>query len=128
MSASKGRTFVADARARAGRLEKAKQFLRLADETLELDATAGDAAVSLYVLSGIAAADAICAKALGVHAQGQDHGEAVALLASVDAGAATALHALLGMKSRAGYGHDPIGAVRVARASRAAHLLLTTAQ
>lgn len=63
--------------------------------------------MTLYVHAGIAAADAICARALGVHAKGQDHQEAIALLASVDKEAAADLRVLLAMKTRAGYGLTP---------------------
>lgn len=124
------RTVRADARVRAGRLAKARQFLRVAEDAIELDDGSGvaDAAVTLFIHAGIAAADAICARVLGEHAQGQDHREAVALLASVDEAASRELETLLGMKTRAGYGHDPIGADRLRRAERAARSLVERAR
>lgn len=50
---------------------------------------------------------AICCVGLGEHAAGDDHAEALALIATVRPGAtelAKALAVLLGMKTRAGYG------------------------
>lgn len=131
MSPAKGaaRTVQAHEEVRRGRLAKAKQFLRVAEDAIELDEGDGvaDAAVTLYVHAGIAAADAICARALGRHARGQDHQGAIALLGSVDKDAASDLRALLGMKTRAGYGYDPINAERLARAQRAAQSLVSRA-
>ena len=126
-ASGKRRPVPADEGVRRGRLAKAMQFLHVAEDAYER-ADAPDAAVTLYVHAGIAAADAICARALGVHAQGQNHEDAAALLASVDKQAASNLRALLAMKTRAGYGHDPIGAERLARAQRAARSLVSRAQ
>ena len=119
------RTVPADRSVRQGRLAKAKQFLRVTDEARELADGDGvaDAAVTLYVHAGIAAADALCAGALGKHAKGQDHDEAIALLDTVDPSAAKALSVLLAMKTRAGYGHDPLSDTDLTRAERAAHRL-----
>ena len=79
--------------------------------------------VSVYILAGIAAADAICCRALGRHAQGDNHAEAVAMVRSVqpDGGElALALGALLGMKTKAGYGQEPVSAHDKVRAPRRA--------
>lgn len=65
--ADRVRTVSADDNVRRGRLAKARQFLRVAEDARDLaddEATVGDAAVTLYVHAGIAAADAICARAL----------------------------------------------------------------
>jgi hypothetical protein len=123
------RTVPADKLVQKGRFAKAKQFLRVAEDIQALsgDDDVADACVSLYVLAGVAAADAICAGALGKHAQGHDHHEAVALLASVDTKAASSLGVLLGMKTRAGYGHDPISGASLTRAERAARSLVDKA-
>lgn len=70
------RTIAADESVRRGRLVKAEQFLQVADDARELavdDYEVADAAVTLYVHAGIAAADAICARRLGKHSRGQDH-------------------------------------------------------
>ncbi|RLP76397.1 hypothetical protein D9V32_05880 [Mycetocola tolaasinivorans] len=125
------KTVPADDVVRRGRLAKAEQFLHVADDALELALTdtlgVGDAAVTLYVHAGIAAADALCAGALGHHAQGQDHQDAISLLGTVNTAAARELSALLAMKTRAGYGHDPISASNLRRASRAARALVERA-
>lgn len=123
------RSVPADKSVQQGRLAKAKQFLRVADDARQLTDgdDVADAAVTLYVHAGIAAADALCAKALGKHAKGQDHQEAVALLETVDSSAARSLNLLLAMKSRAGYGHDPISETNLTRAARAAQQLVELA-
>lgn len=126
---AKLRTVPADKLVQKGRLAKAKQFLRAADDIRELSDgdDVADACVSLYVLAGIAAADAICAGALGKYAQGQDHQGAITLLASVDQKASNSLGVLLGMKTRAGYGHDPISGTKLNSAERSARLLVDKA-
>lgn len=93
------RTVSADDAVRRGRLAKAEQFLRAADDLHQLDdaGEAADAEVTLHVHAGIAAA-------------------------------AAALRALLGMKTRAGNGHDPISPERAARARQAAHALVDRAR
>lgn len=125
------RTVPADATIRMGRLAKARQFFQTAQDVRDLageEQDVADSAVTLYVHAGIAAADAICAARLGKHAKGQNHQEAIALLKLADRKAANALSVLLGMKTRAGYGHDPVTAHDLARAGRAASLLLTHAE
>lgn len=129
-SSGKGEgTVDADRNVRDGRFAKAKQFLQVADDMRALagDDGVADAAVTMYIHAGIAAADAICVAALGKHARGQDHQQAICLLATVDKKAASSLSALLGMKTRAGYGHDPVSADHLRRAERAARLLVDRA-
>lgn len=124
------RTVPADEFVRRGRLTKARRFFDVADDALQLadDATdVADAATTLYVHAGIAAADAICAKALQKHAKGQDHNQAVTLLETIDREASKNLRILLQMKTRAAYGHDPVGADQLRRARRAARSLLDKA-
>lgn len=117
-----------------GRLRKADQFLTQADVIRELaedDAAAGDAYVSLYVLAGIAAADVICCVAMGVHALGESHQEAVQLLRKVRPDGndlARALSALLGVKTRAGYTAEPVTAEMRRRARRQAEKLVVAAR
>ena len=72
---------------RRGRLDKANQFLDAAELVRELadeDGTVADAYVTLCVHAGIAAADVICCARLGLHALGDDHNQAITLLASAD--------------------------------------------
>lgn len=127
--AAKNQTVAADSRVRQGRLDKAVQFLRVADDARLLadDQSVSDAAVTLCVHAGIAAADAICAKAIDQHSQGSDHRHAIQLLKGVDANASKHLSALLAMKTRAGYGHAPVSAANLRRAARAAESLVTIA-
>ena len=66
----------------------------------------------------------ICARKLGVHAQGQNHKESVVLLRSVDQGAASHLDTLLNLKTDAGYGHQPISNQKAVRAGRAMEALM----
>jgi hypothetical protein len=107
-----------------GRLAKAEQFWdvasRLADER--------DVYVTLCVHAGIAAADALCCAGLGEHAQGENHNDAVTLLAKVDKDASRALSALLKMKTKAGYTHSPATAEEFKRAGRSAELLVARAR
>ena len=113
----------------AGRLAKARQFL-LAAETITTvidDQEIADAFVTLCVHAGIAAADVICCAKLGVHHAGENHNDAVTLLASADRSAAKHLKALLDMKTRAGYSPVLTSAADQKRAGRAAAALVTIA-
>lgn len=95
------------------RAAQARAFLAAA--TLHVDdADPANANVSaaLSVLAGIAASDAICGHALHTIAQGQDHGEAVALLASVSSPAARRLKTLLSAKTSSQYGSSYVTAAR----------------
>jgi hypothetical protein len=114
-----------------GRLRKAEQFHEaaktiedLADEGDEV----GDAFVTLSVHAGIAAADVVCCARLNEHAQGENHNEAVALLAKADKSLAVHLRVLLGMKTDAGYSHVPASATDRKRAARAAAALVEAAR
>jgi hypothetical protein len=113
-----------------GRLAKAQQFWSAA-RTIETfadgEASITDAYTTLAVHAGIAAADVICCARLGEHARGDDHDEAVALLAKADRARAKDLATLLRMKSRAGYSHEPISRPDRQRAQRAAGRLVRAA-
>jgi hypothetical protein len=80
------------------------------------------------VHAGIAAADVICCTRLGVHARGQDHNEAISLLASVDKAASRHLATLLSLKTRSGYGALKSSYSDRTRAQRAAHALVDAAE
>lgn len=116
-----------------GRLKKAKQFL-LAAETIDLvlddedDPDVSDAFVTLCVHAGIAAADVICCRSLGKHAQGDNHHEAVTLLGQVDNDAANDLERLLRKKTKAGYSARPVSEKDRKQAERAASRLVGKAQ
>lgn len=122
---------VAEAR---GRLQRARQFLEVAELAAE-DATADDleyssVAAALAVLAGIAAADAACCKALGRRARGQDHREAESLVQEIEPNgtqAAGALHRLLSVKDEAHYGFYSIGGPHLRAALRHAQTLVSFA-
>jgi hypothetical protein len=122
-----------DATAR-GRLRKAEQFLEAAMNIRELaedEADVGDAFVTLCVHAGIAAADVLCCVALGVHAQGDDHGQAVGLLATVrpeGEDTSKALRVLLAMKTKAGYSPQSVSGDDRKRALRSVERLVTAAR
>jgi hypothetical protein len=117
-----------------GRQRKAEQFWEAAEITREFandEAEVGDAYVTLCVHAGVAAADVICCVALGEHASGEDHAEAVALIERVrpdGAEFAKALATLLGMKTRAGYSARPVSGVDRKRAQRQAERLVRAAE
>lgn len=95
---------------RRGRRGKARQFLDAAETIGELAEDAADVAdayVTLLVHAGIAAADVVCCAALGIHAQGENHNEAITLLARVNRDYANDLRTLLGVKTKAGYSSIP---------------------
>jgi hypothetical protein len=123
-----------DARVIAGRMRKAEQFLTAAENVRDLaenEEDARDAFVTLCVHAGIAASDVLCCLALGQHARGEDHQEAIALVRRVAPGGgelANALSVLLGMKTRAAYGDATVTADQVKRAERAAKRLLDAAR
>jgi hypothetical protein len=129
-----GRTKRCDAATSAGRLRKAEQFLEAAEtirDFAEDESGVGDAYVTLCIHAGIAAADTICCVALGVHAIGDDHHEAVMLLGKVRPGGpelARALGVLLGMKTRAGYSAAPVTAENRKRAQRQSERLVRAAR
>jgi hypothetical protein len=118
----------------AGRMAKAEQFLEAAETVRDFaddEHEVGDAYVTLCVHAGIAAADVLSCVALGRHALGDDHSEAVALLASVRPSGrelARALGALLAMKTRAGYSARPVAAADRTRAERQAQRLVHDAR
>jgi len=131
---SEQRTRPCDRRTIEGRFLKAEQFFDAAETIREFaseEADAGDAYVTLCIHAGIAAADVICCIALGRHARGQDHNDAVQLLRSVASDGrslSAALAALLGMKTRAGYDVEPVNADHRRRARRNAQSLVTAAR
>ena len=131
MSTKAGRTRPCTATERAGRLAKADQFLRAAgliDAFADEGDDLADAYTTLCVHAGIAAADAVCCARLGEMARGEDHRSAIDLVGKVDKALANDLGALLGMKTRAGYDHTPIGGIDRKRAGRLANRLLTEAR
>ena len=117
-----------------GRLRKAEQFYAAA-EKLQLEAEegeeVGDALVTMCVHAGIAASDVLCCKALGHHAKGDDHQQAIAELSKVSPGGkglGQDLRVLLQMKTQAAYASAPISAGDCKRAWRKAGSLVEAAR
>jgi hypothetical protein len=128
------RTRACDEAVTAGRLRKAEQFVDAAETVREFaddELDVADAYVTLCVHAGIAAADVICCVSLGMHAVGESHSEALALLESVrpdGSELAKSLRALLGMKTRAGYAAEPVAAQDRKRAQRQTERLVRAAR
>lgn len=120
----------------AGRMEKANQFIKSAEDIGELaddEAEVRDAVVTLLVHAGIAAGDVICCKTIGQYAIGGGrHDEAVALLRTVTNPdgplLARRLGQLLSVKTKAGYTHRSVTVDERKRASRAANDLVEAAR
>ena len=130
MAPKSGRTQICDQKTRAGRLSKAKQFSDAADLIESISDGAidvEDAYITMCVHAGIAAADVICCARLGEHSRGDDHDDAVRLLAQVDGTMARHLGTLLQMKTRSAYSAQPSSPADRKRASRAAVALVELA-
>jgi hypothetical protein len=113
-----------------GRLANAVQFYTLAEAARD-DSDLGNAFVSNCVLAGIAAADVLCCVSLGVHAQGDDHAQAIKLLERVVPGGkdlGRSLATLIALKNDSSYGYTPMSADDRKRAQRAAEKLLAAAR
>lgn len=121
------RTKPCDHRVTQGRLAKAEEFLDNA-ELLAGDEDRRNAAASLFVDAGIAASDVLCCWALGRHAQGPAHNEAVRLLARVDETAARHLRTLLNNKSRISYSDRSLPVSEFRKVERAATTLVEAAR
>lgn len=119
-------------------LETAK--LVTSDGSLPADYDYNHVAAGVAVLAAIAASDAICCRLLGERARGQDHRDAVDLLATVrfgdgspavqakrarDLGAALAT--VLDFKDEAHYGTTLLGPAQVRRLIKGADKLVTVA-
>ena len=125
------RTNPCDSAVRSGRMAKAEQFADAAAVVHEFASEAADIAdayVTLCVHAGIAGGDVICCARLGEYSRGENHSEAVKLLATVDRDASKQLQVLLDMKTRAGYSHTPVSGEQVIRAGRAMDGLLRAAR
>lgn len=115
------------------RLEHAEKFLEVAELVAgEADAIPASASVSaaLAILAGIAASDATCCARLGQRARGQDHRQALPLLAQVAGSdnAVKSLGRLLDVKDTAHYGVIHLGAADLKSVLRAARTIVEFAQ
>jgi hypothetical protein len=123
----------ADARRR---LQHSKQFLEVAelaaeDQRDDGSLEYGNAAATLAVLAGIAAADAACCKALGRRSRTDDHDQAGALVSEIapdGEAAAKHLSALVALKNDAQYGFYAVGGGELTRALRKARSLVEFAE
>lgn len=114
------------------RLADARRFLELAEIAgEETEAASFGVSAANAVLAGIAAADAACCRALGERSRGDDHRDAIALVAQVSPGgpdASKAVGRLLGIKNDAEYGLTVISRAKRETALRQAHKLLEFAE
>lgn len=129
---SRGRTEVFNRAQGRQRLD----FARKCHETAELvgsdrdDTYAGKVAVSLYVLAGIASADAIGAGSIGERWRGEDHRGAIAFLRSAVPSDQPSKHlsALLDLKDTAHYSIALINVDAQKKAERASAALIEKAR
>jgi len=113
------------------RLKAARAYLDVAELILDDDREEfASVAAGNAVLAGIAAADALCCKGLGVRARGRDHREAAELVKSASANGPrhkTLLNRLLDLKDEAHYGFLDVSATRASRAVKTARELVQSA-
>lgn len=129
MTPQSGRTQDCNRAQAAVRLSQARAFLEVAElVAAEDDELANDnVAAALAVLAGIAAADAACCGSLGRRSRGQDHRQAIQLVAQAgpDGKALSrALGRLLDIKDGAYYGMIYVGAQQAKTAVRQATTLV----
>lgn len=115
-----------DARNRRRHAAKFLEVAEIAAGEHEQDPEYASVAVSLAVLAGIAAADAVCCRALGERSRSQDHHDAEDFLRRVSGGedAAKDLHKLLSFKDEAQYGFIDASGAELRKALRSSRSLL----
>jgi hypothetical protein len=114
----------------AGRLRKAREFQAASWLVAETDESEDmrDACITLCIHAGIAAADVVCCRRLGVHHQGENHAEAVGMIGRVDRSLATALATLLRKKTASGYSDMASSTADCKQARRAMDRLVEAAE
>ena len=134
MSGRSGRTQECSAAEAHGRLARARKFLEvgvLVQEVAEEgDDESASVSAALFVLAGIAAADAACCHALGRRSRAQDHHAVEALVADIvpnGSQAAVTLRRLLSLKDEAHYGFYAVGEGKLRAAGRQAHSVVNFA-
>ncbi|HEX7291300.1 MAG TPA: hypothetical protein VF250_09260 [Conexibacter sp.] len=117
-----------------GRLAKARKFLEVAELVHEIaeegDDESASVSAALFVLAGIAAADAACCHVLGRRSRAQDHRAAEDLVTGILPGgpqAAISLRRLLNLKDEAHYGFYAVGGSKLRAASRQARTVVNFA-
>lgn len=114
------------------RLSQARAFLEVAElvGTEQHEIATPHVAAALAVLAGIAASDAACCATLQRRSRGQDHRQALDLLAQVEPNGksmARDLDRLLSIKDDAHYGLLHVSSQRAVAALRQAHRLVDAA-
>lgn len=99
-----------------------------AAEDLALNENGSSSILSLYILAGVAASDAICCAKLGEYSKSPNHADAVAVLRRADPRLTTSLQRLLSHKTEANYGVERLSTTRVAEARAAASRLVEAAR
>lgn len=131
MTPREDRTQAADRPQARVLVERSTALLTAADLLIDdADPAHHSAAAAVAVIAGIAAADALCATALGRRSRGRDHRSAVDLLRQAvpdDPRLADALGGLLDVKDKAHYGVTLVKHDDALRAVRGAHALLAAA-
>lgn len=114
-----------------GRLAKARKFLEVGELVREIaedgDEESASVSAALFVLAGIAAADAACCHALGRRSRAQDHHAAEALVSEIlpdGTQAAVNLRRLLSLKDEAHYGFYVVGGAKLRAAARQAQTVV----
>lgn len=117
-----------------GRLAKARKFLEVGELVQEVaeegDEESASVSAALFVLAGIAAADAACCHTLGRRSRAQDHHAVEGLVTDIVPGgphAAVTLRRLLSLKDEAHYGFYAVGEGKLRAAGRQAHSIVTFA-
>lgn len=138
MTPRTGTTAPGDESFRRGRLAKATEFLEAAEVLRALGGDAGvfsagsqfaNAFVTQCVLSGIAAADAICVARTGKYSRSGAHDEAVPVLrAAAGQSVAKHLEVLLAVKTKAEYNARSVSDGDIVRAGEAAEALEAAAR
>ncbi len=127
MSGRTGRTQDCSAAEARGRLAKARKFLEVGELVQEIaedgDEESASVSSALFVLAGIAAADAACCHALGRRSRAQDHHDAEALVSEIAADGSH-LRRLLNLKDEAHYGFYAVGGGKLRAASRQAQAVV----
>lgn len=111
-----------------GRRQVAEKYLEVASLIDSEDGAAINVCVGVAVLAGIAAADAICAAALGERYSGADHEVAVEVLSRVDAKLGKQLRDLVTLKATSHYGFGLLTASQRKAALRCATALVANAR
>ncbi|GAB3937040.1 hypothetical protein GCM10029976_049500 [Kribbella albertanoniae] len=132
MTPSKGRTQDCNRAQARVRLNQAAAFREVAElvDGEDNDLATLQVSASLAVLAGIAASDAACCAALGCRSRGQDHRQAIALVAQAGPEGVVmsrALSTLLDLKDNAHYGMEFVTSAQVKKALRQSAILVDSA-